>query len=204
MNGLTLELELVDDFDIPIITPYTGTKIPTFDEAKEWFLPSNTTTNWSITNPQVKVDLITLDNGLQNSYDAHLLSGLAYPINYNTFITQCQTIIGNNSNGQQKINLTVSRAITRLKSVFITLDKEVDYELFHMKYKARKEWNDFYSPMFRHSILPENGVGYDEKGEFEFSMAIGSKRFPDYPITSHQESFYQLRKCLGVQSSPVH
>ena len=35
-------------------------------------------------------------------------------------------------------------------------------------------------------------------------MAIGSKRFPDYPITSHQESFYQLRKCLGVQSSPVH
>ena len=103
MGGLTLELELVDDFDIPIITPYTGVLVPSVDEAKEWFLPSNTTTNWSITNPQVKVDLITLDNGLQNSYDAHLLSGLAYPINYNTFITQCQTIIGN-SNGQQKIN----------------------------------------------------------------------------------------------------
>ena len=127
MNGLTLELELVDDFDIPIITPYTGSNTPNVDELREWLLPSNTTTNWSITNPQVKVDLITLDNGLQNSYDAHLLSGLAYPINYNTFITQCQTIIGNNGNGQQKLNLTVSRAITRLKSVFITLDKEVDY-----------------------------------------------------------------------------
>ena len=37
---------------------------------------------------------------------------------------------------------------------------------YAMKYKARKEWNDFYSPMFNHSILPENGVGYDEKGEF--------------------------------------
>ena len=91
---------------------------------------------------------------------------MAYPINYNTFITQCQTIIGNNSNGQQKINLTVSLALTRLKSVFITLDKEIDYELYEMKYKARKEWNDFYSPMWRHSTLPENGVGYDEKGEF--------------------------------------
>ena len=119
MNGLTLELELVDDFSIPIVTPYSGTAIPTETEVDEWFTANNTSSVWSITSPQIKVDLLTLDNGLQNSYDSHLLQGNSYPINYSTFITQCQTIIGNNGNGQQKMNLTVSRAITRLKSVFI-------------------------------------------------------------------------------------
>ena len=78
--------------------------------------------------------MVTLDNGLQNTYDAHLLAGNAYPINYNTFITQCQNVIGgtntitNTTYGQQKNNLSVSRAVTRLKSVFVTLDKDVAYE----------------------------------------------------------------------------
>ena len=35
-------------------------------------------------------------------------------------------------------------------------------------------------------------------------MQIGSKLFPEYPIRSHNEAFYQLAKCLGVQSSAVH
>jgi hypothetical protein len=28
--------------------------------------------------------------------------------------------------------------------------------------------------------------------------------FPDYPMRSHAEAYYQLRKTLGVQSSKVH
>ena len=41
-------------------------------------------------------------------------------------------------------------------------------------------------------------------GEFEYQLQIGSKLFPEYPIRSHNESFYQLCKTLGVQSSAVH
>ena len=41
-------------------------------------------------------------------------------------------------------------------------------------------------------------------GEFEFQLQIGSKLFPEYPIRSHGEACYQLKKTLGVQASAVH
>ena len=40
--------------------------------------------------------------------------------------------------------------------------------------------------------------------EFEFQLQVGSKLFPEYPIRSHQEAYYQLKKTLGVQASAVH
>ena len=43
-----------------------------------------------------------------------------------------------------------------------------------------------------------------ETKEMEFSLTLGSKQFPETPIRSHQEAYYQLRKCLGVQSSALH
>ena len=46
----------------------------------------NTSTDYKIENVMIKVDLISLDNSLQNSYDAHLLAGSAYPINFNTSV----------------------------------------------------------------------------------------------------------------------
>jgi hypothetical protein len=35
-------------------------------------------------------------------------------------------------------------------------------------------------------------------------LQIGSKLYPEYPIWSTQESFYQLRKTLGVHSTSFH
>ena len=43
-----------------------------------------------------------------------------------------------------------------------------------------------------------------QSGEIEFQMQLGNKLYPETPIRSHSESFYQLRKCLGVQSSALH
>ena len=45
---------------------------------------------------------------------------------------------------------------------------------------------------------------HDPNGEFEFQLQIGSKLFPEYPVRSHNEAYYQLKKTLGVQSSAVH
>ena len=122
MGTMTLELELVDDPGIPVLKPFdnvpdpvTGDKPPVPDAdavaLKNRFVKENTTFDWSIQNAMVKCDVITLDNQLQNSYDAHLLAGNAYPINYNTFITQAQNVTGN------KLNINISRSVTRLKSV---------------------------------------------------------------------------------------
>ena len=42
------------------------------------------------------------------------------------------------------------------------------------------------------------GGAYDKTKELSFEMQIGSKKYPEYPIQSASESFYQLRKSLGV------
>jgi hypothetical protein len=87
---LTIELELVSNSGDPIISDLTGVV----------FTNQNTSVAWQIQNVQVKVDLCTLDNALDNSYAEHLLSGKALPINYNMFVSQMQSILSG-VNGQQ-------------------------------------------------------------------------------------------------------
>ena len=186
---ITIELELVDSAVEPIVDP-TGS--PTLGTPAFIFTPAVTSTSWSINNVQVKVDICTLDNALDNSYAKHLLGGKSLPISYNTFVSQIQTIAG-----QDNPLINVSRALTRLKSVFVSLHKDAG-----IVWPAnRKTWNTFFSPMG-----PENIVDlvHESGGEFEFQLQIGSKLFPEYPIRSHNEAFYQLAKTLGVQASAVH
>lgn len=185
---ITIELELVDDANDPIFNQVVGAGASDIQAI-------NTSLSWSINNVQVKVDVCTLDNALDNSYAQHLLSGKSLPISYNTFVSQMQTIAG-----QDAPLINVSRALTRLKSVFVTLHK--DYGGHRATLLGRKAWNDFFSPM-----SPDNHDGsltHDQNGEFEFQLQIGSKLFPEYPIRSHNEAFYQLKKTLGVQASAVH
>ena len=44
----------------------------------------------------------------------------------------------------------------------------------------------------------------NQYGEFETQIQIGSKKYPETEMRSHAEAYYQLKKCLGIQSSPVH
>ena len=61
---LTIELELVDNMTDPILRNSIGT-----------LSGDNTSIDWQIENVQLKCDLCTLDNALDNSYAQHLLSG---------------------------------------------------------------------------------------------------------------------------------
>ena len=63
-----------------------------------------------------------------------------------------------------------------------------------------KGWNDFYHCMGNNAT----GDVYDATREMEFQKQIGSKLFPEYPIRSTAECFYQLRKTLGVHPSSFH
>ena len=136
-----------------------------------------------------------LDNALDNSYAEHLLSGKSLPINYNTYVSQMQSLLSG-ANGQPKVRLNVTRALSRLKSGFFTLGKEVSPSDL-----ARKPWNTFYSPMWSYTGANDQ---FDSAGEFEAQLQLGSKLYPEYPIRSHSESYYQLRKTLGIQSSTLH
>ncbi len=66
----------------------------------------------------LKCDVCTLDNALDNNYVSHLLSGKSLNIVYNTFISNIQTILSNDS------QINVSRSVSKLKSVLLSLEKD--------------------------------------------------------------------------------
>ena len=184
---ITIELEIVHDNTEPVVSANTN-GLNSFDITDG--AGGNTSTTWQIQNVQVKVDVVTLDNQLDNSYAEHLLSGKALPINYQTYVSQMQSILSGAA-GQQKVRLNVTRALTRLKNVFLTLNHT--YPPNNIRYK---EWNSFYSPMEYYTGETLNK--WDAEGEIgDFQIQIGSKLFPEYPIRSHAEAYYQLRKTLG-------
>ena len=96
---ITIELELDDSVTSPIVDPDAS--------GADTHNAANTSTDWQIENVQVKVDMCTLDNALDNSYAQHLLSGKSLPISYNTFVSQLQA-----TPSGDKVLLNVSRALT--------------------------------------------------------------------------------------------
>ena len=67
---------------------------------------------------------------------------------------------------------------------------------------AAKPWNDLFSPMS--PDVEYDTLYYNEYGEFEAQVAIGSKLFPEYPIRGHREAYYQLQETLGMQANARH
>ena len=188
---MTIELLLVDDFADAVVSYF-----PTPVAGKENIAAANTIfEDWAIENCEIKVDLCTLDNALDNSYANHLMQGKSLPINYSTFVSQMQAVSG------PSLAVNVARALTRLKSVLVTFEKD-QTAANGRAWSFSKLWTNFFSPM---SFENQFGVyRQDEEGEFEFQLQIGSKLYPEYPIRSHAEAYYQLRKMMGVLSSSVH
>jgi hypothetical protein len=78
---------------------------------------NTSSTNWKISDVKVVCDILTLDSGLDSQYSQYLLEGRALPINFNSYITMLQST-ANSPN----VNINIARAVSRLKTVFITLD----------------------------------------------------------------------------------
>ena len=99
----TTELTSVDDSTLPIVSTETSTRA-----AGTNFAAANLSTSWQIQNAMVKCDLITLDSGLNESYAKVLEEGKKLTINYNTFISQIQSIAG-----QTNIQISLTRSLAR-------------------------------------------------------------------------------------------
>jgi len=188
---LVLEFELVGDPNDPIIWPTVGHSGITGD-----FDQNNCSNEWMISQVQLKVDLLTLDSSLENEYASHLLAGKSLPINYDTYISQMQTISDYN------YSCNITRSLTRLKSVFLNFNgqgigESVPGALPGIGAECRKDFNDFYHPS-------GDWLEQFQDKELEIQIQLGSKMFPEYPIRSCQEAFTQLIKCLGIQNSAFH
>ena len=99
---IALEFELVSGATDAIATPIAGGT----------FTPSTTSTSWQIQGVRIVADIIALDNGLQNSYAEHVLSGKSLPISYSTYITRLLSCVF------PTINVSVRRSASRLKTVY--------------------------------------------------------------------------------------
>jgi hypothetical protein len=180
---ITFELEVVTNAEDPIIS--TG--------GAEFNTTTNTSTSWTIKDVRIACDVVTLDSALQNSYAEHVLSGKALPINYSTYISQFQTITSSD------FAVNISRSASRLKSVFITFDDV--HTTTSAQNGAHKIMNTFTHPMRGTGYV--NG-DYDYSKELQWQIQIGSKMFPEYPVRSLAETFYQLKKSLGIHGSAFH
>ena len=178
-GGLSFEFELVSDASDPVILPTTGTG------SGNAFSPTNCSNLWEIENCQIKADVLTLDNSLENSYSEHILSGKSLPINFNTFITSQQTVSG------QNISVSVSRAVSRLKGLFLTFFHDT-HDGFEDVYKP---FNYFYHPM---DSVSTGSNDYTNGCNLEYQISLGSKLYPEYPVRSLNEAFAQLRKTVGL------
>jgi len=133
-----------------------------------------------IQDVQLKCDLVDLDNTLDNEYTQYLMTGKSLPIHY-TAITHSSQIFTN-----MKTDVHVSRSLTRLNSVFVSMFRKRATRM------ARKgAANDFWHPMDS-----PNGYAFDK--ELEIQIQIGSKLYPEYPIRSLAEAYYQLRKTISL------
>ena len=127
---ITLEFEIVSGATDAVVTPIAAGSACT---------PTNTSTSWQIQDVRITADVVTLDNGLQNSYAEHILSGKSPPINYGTYTSILQTCAF-------PMNVSVTRAVSRLKTVFFNFDGDhtnVTNELTGIY----KDWNSFQHPM---------------------------------------------------------
>ena len=139
--------------------------------------------NWNISDIRCKCDLLELDPSLSHEYASHLLSGKSLPINFNTWNHT------NQSTGLDKdFSAHITRAVARLKSIFITLHKpdNVTY----------KQVNDFYHPCTTNGQL-------NIANEHSYQVQIGSILIPEYPVNSLAESYSQLKKLLGDLSKCI-
>ncbi len=77
--------------------------------------------------------------------------------------------------GSSLYSFPIARCFTRLSTVYISFWDGTD-----------KFVTNFFSPLLGKTNTSEND-------DFEFYMNVGSERFPQFSVDSHQECFYRLR-----------
>ena len=156
---------------------------------------------WSISDVQLKCDVISSDNALDNEYASHLLSRKSLQINFSSYATSVQTA---GSTGKQTVNL--SRALTRMKSIFVSMFQAPTDRSGNVDNKTYNETNLFWHPMSGtyNATTGQYAPAYDSSKELSFTLQIGSNKFPEYPIQNAAEAYYQLRKSLGIHGSAFH
>jgi hypothetical protein len=110
-----------------------------------------------------------------------LSQGGALPLSFASYALQTQSIQSAN------FNIHVSRAFDRLKGIFLTVYKSENDTVGAGE--VERKITEYFKKM------PDNA---------KFTLSIGGKKWPEYPINSRAEFFYRLRMAMGIHGSSAH
>jgi len=86
--------------------------------------------------------------------------------------------------------------------MFLSLDKDFAATTARRTF-YNKRFNNFWSPLVGNGLTSVLTHDVDKENK-HLQVQIGSKLIPEYPIKSHAEAFYSLRKALGIQANNLH
>ena len=152
---------------------------------------------FALQNVRILCDVVTVDNAVQEELSRVLLSGGALPIHLTSYSTTMHNL-GIQAAANQSWAVTLSRAFSRIKDIWITFDSDgsrghisTESNMF-LNWHGKQNWEIYGGG---NQYVPAGGEGW------RFQMTTGSLIFPDQPMSSAQEAWYQLSKVLGLHSS---
>lgn len=211
LQNMQIELELVNNFTDVLVEQNTPIE-PTEAGAQQ-----NASTVWSIIEPVIEADIITLESQFNETYVSHLQKGMSIPIPFVSYYNSIQS-----AGGQSDPIITLTRSFSRLETIFVTYFKKLTYwtanrvkrnlEATHIPLKF---CNYFAHPQYvfpygspsgtlnyqstQPNYAVEQGYARQFQTEVEVQMQLGSKMIPEYPMRTSAECYYHLRKALGCE-----
>jgi hypothetical protein len=151
--------------------------------ASEWLLtPALSSQLFTITEPEIKCDLVYIAAQLADSYANHLLSAGPLPIVYSNYYVTSQAVSGTATSW----SINLARACSKLQSVFIVMQGALP--LVSGVATHRKTTN----------LTSPGNEGYS------FRLQVGSKRYPLQDVKGFSESRAKLSQAVGINASSVH
>jgi hypothetical protein len=129
--------------------------------------------SWYITQPRLVGDVLTLDNALQNSYASHILQGKQLPFMMHGLYSIRATI----PPGSTLYSLPIARGFTRLSTAYVTF------------------WDSTGKYTNRFNSIVQLGGGNPNTTDTDgasWNITIGADRYPEFDVSSVQESWYRL------------
>ena len=148
---------------------------------------SNMSQQYQLSRCRLIGDLVSVDSVIQSQLSQALLEGKALPMQINSWANSFFTV--DSSSGSWSV--TLSRGFSRLNTVFVTFSSQAGT----IQNATGTQCNSFQS-------WHGNGAYNFTNDSFRIQMSVGgSLLFPDRPMESHAEAYYQLSKALDHHAS---
>ena len=196
---ITIELELVNNASqcLALADYYWPNAAHATDPTAPQYVPQQFAQSFSMQNVRILCDVVTVDNAVQEELSRVLLSGGALPMHLTSYSTTMHNL-QIQAAANQSWAVTLSRAFSRIKDIWITFDSDGSHGHMQTESSSFLNWHG----KDNYDTYGDNNYYNSAYGEgWRFQMTTGSLIFPDLPMSSAQEAWYQLSKVLGLHSS---